>query len=248
MKQILGKLRRADTDFDMILPGDKVAVGLSGGKDSVLLLYALSLYRRFSTNKFDLCAITVNMGLEGYDPSPLVELCKKLDVPYEIVDTQIGKILFDVRKEKNPCSLCANMRRGALHNMAIEMGCTRVALGHHRDDAIETLLMSLFYEGRINTFSPVTYLSKANIHLIRPFVYISEKEVIGEAKKLNLPIVKNPCPANGYTKRQYSKELIKTIEKDIPDVDDHILSAILNIEQLNIWDREEIKKISRKEV
>lgn len=248
MKQILGKLRRADSDFSMIMPGDRVAVGLSGGKDSVLLLNALSRYRRFSTNKFELCAITVDLGLEGYDPSPLVELCEKLEVPYRIVSTQIGKILFDVRKEKNPCSLCANMRRGALHNTAIEMGCTRVALAHHRDDAIETLLMSLFYEGRINTFSPVTYLSKANLHIIRPFVYVSEKEVIGEVKKQNLPIVKNPCPANGFTKRQYAKELIKTIEKDIPDVDGHLLSSILNVEQLNIWNKEEIKKISRKEI
>lgn len=243
MKQILGKLRRADCDFNMIKSGDKIAVGLSGGKDSVLLLHALKNYQRFSTNKFELCAITVNLGLDGYDPAPLVDLCKDLEIPYKIVDTYIGKLLFEVRKEKNPCSLCANMRRGALHNAAVEMGCNSVALAHHKDDAIETLMMSIFYEGRVNTFSPVTYLSKKNIYLIRPFVYVSEKEIIGEIKRISPPIVKNPCPANGNTKRQYIKELINNISSEIHDVDEHILSAILNVEQLNIWDKEKIKSL-----
>lgn len=245
MKQILGKLRRADSDFDMIQSGDKIAVGLSGGKDSVLLLYALKNYQRFSTNKFELCAITIDLGLEGYNPSPLVKLCEEINVPLNIVKTQIGAILFDVRKEKSPCSLCANMRRGALHNTALDMGCTRVALAHHRDDVIETLLMSMFYEGRINTFSPVTHLSKTGLYLIRPFIYVTEKEVIGEVRRLGLPIVKNPCPANGFTKRQFIKDMIKDIRKDIPDVDEHLMSSILNIEQLSIWDKERIKKISR---
>lgn len=246
MKQILGKLRRADSDFEMIQQGDRIAVGLSGGKDSVLLLYALKNYQRFSTNKFELCAITIDLGIEGYNPSPLIKLCEKIEVPLKIVKTQIGAIIFDVRKEKNPCSLCANMRRGALNNTAIDMGCTKVALAHHRDDVIETLLMSMFYEGRINTFSPVTHLTKTGLHLIRPFIYITEKEIIGEVRKLELPIVKNPCKANGFTKRQFIKEMIENIRKDINDVDEHLISSILNVEQLNIWDKDEIKKISRK--
>jgi tRNA(Ile)-lysidine synthase TilS/MesJ len=248
MKQILGKIRRADSDFNMIQNGDRIAVGLSGGKDSMLLLRMLKQYQRFCPHKFELYAITINMGLEGYDPYPLVDFCKNIEVPYRIIDTHIGELLFEVRKEKSPCSLCANMRRGALHNAALDMGCNKVALGHHLDDAIETFIMSLFYEGRINTFSPVTYLSKKDLYLIRPFIFVKEKEVIGAVKKLQLPIVKNPCPANGFTKRQYAKELIKQITRDVHDVDDKIISAIMNVEQLNIWDKEKIKQLSREEV
>lgn len=243
MKLILSKLRKAVQDFNMIQEGDNIAVGLSGGKDSTLLLYALSLYKRFSPQKFNLCAITISMGIEGYDPSPLIDFCNKIGVELKIVETQIGEIIFDVRKEKNPCSLCANMRRGVLNDTAKEMGCNKVALGHHADDAIETFLMSLFIEGRLNSFSPVVYLSRKDLHVIRPFVYAKEKEVIAAAKTNEIPIVKNPCPANGYTKRQYMKDLINDIKKDIPQAPDNILGALMNIEELNIWDKEQIKKI-----
>lgn len=243
MKQILSKLRRAIQDFNMIQDGDKIAVGLSGGKDSTLLLLALNQYRKFSPQKFELCAVTISMGLEGYDPSPLVELCKKENIPYKIIDTQIGEILFNVRKEKNPCSLCAKMRRGVLHDAAKELGCNKVALGHHSNDAIETFLMSLLYEGRINTFSPVTYLSIKDLYLIRPMIYVCEKDIIGTVNKLNLPIVKNPCPANGHTQRQYMKDLVKQIKLDIPQAEDNILGALMNVEQLNIWDKTRISKI-----
>lgn len=247
MKRILGKLRRAVEEYNMIQDGDKIAVGLSGGKDSTMLLKALKLYQRFSNEKFELYAITIDMGLEGYDPTPLIEFCKGIDVPYKIIPTQIGDILFNIRKEKNPCSLCANMRRGILHDAAKELGCNKVALGHHLNDVIETFMLSLFYEGRLNTFSPVTYLSRKDLFLIRPFIYVYEKEIIGEVKKQNILIVKNPCPANGETKRQYMKELIKTIEHDIPFVKDNILGAIENVEQLNIWDKDKIRNIYNKE-
>jgi tRNA(Ile)-lysidine synthase TilS/MesJ len=226
----------------MIQDGDKIAVGLSGGKDSTLLLQALKNYQRFSPQKFELCAITINMGLDGYDPSPLIELCKDLGIEYNIVDTYIGKLLFDVRKEKNPCSLCANMRRGALHNAAKEMGVNKIALGHHMNDAVETMLLSLFYEGRISTFSPVTYLSKKDLYLIRPFIYVEEWEVKGEVRNLNMPIVKNPCPANGFTQRQYIKDLLKDLHRDIPDIEQHILGAVMNVDQLNIWDKRVISE------
>lgn len=243
MKRILGKLRKAATDFNMIQDGDKIAVGLSGGKDSTMLLKALKMYQKFSKEKFELYAITIDMGLEGYNPQPLIDFCNELDVPYKIVPTQIGDILFNVRKEKNPCSLCANMRRGILHDTAKELGCNKVALGHHLNDVIETFLLSLFYEARLNTFSPVTYLSRKDLYLIRPFIYVYEKEIIGEVNKLALPIVKNPCPANGETKREYMKNLIKQIEHDIPFAKDNIIGAIQNIEQLNIWDKEKIRLI-----
>lgn len=247
MKQILGKLRRAATDFNMIQNGDKIAVGVSGGKDSNLLLKALKMYQRFSNEKFDIVAITIDMGFKEYNPKPLIEYFNELDVEFKIVPTQIGEILFDVRKEKNPCSLCANMRRGILHDTAKELGCNKVALGHHLNDAIETFLLSLFYEARLNTFSPVTYLSRKDLYLIRPFVYVYEKEIIGACNKYNIPVIKNPCPANGETKRQYMKNLIKQIEHDIPFVKDNILNAITNIEQLNLWDKEKISKICKRD-
>lgn len=243
MKQILGSLRRAVEDFNMIQNGDKIVVGLSGGKDSTLLLYALKQYQRFSPQKFDIYAVTIDLGIEGFNPSPLVKLCQEIDIPYNIVRTQIGRIIFEERKEKNPCSLCANMRRGALHNAAKGMGCSKVALAHHSDDVVETFLMSLFYEGRINTFSPVTHLARKDIYLIRPFVYVEEIDIYGAIKKLNLPIVKNPCPANGYTKRQYMKDFIKKMRHDIPDIKENIMGSIMNLEQLNIWDREKIRSI-----
>lgn len=243
LKKILGKLRRAVDDFNMIQDGDRIAVGLSGGKDSTLLLHALKNYQRFSPQKFDLCAITINMGLDNYDPSPLISMCRELDIEYKIVDTYIGKLLFDVRKEKNPCSLCANMRRGALHNTAKEMGVNKLALGHHMNDAVETMLLSMFYEGRISTFSPVTYLSRKDLYLIRPFIYIEEYEVKGAIKKYNLPVVKNPCPANGFTQREYIKDLLKKLHKDIPDLEQHILGAIMNVDQVNVWDKDAISKI-----
>jgi tRNA(Ile)-lysidine synthase TilS/MesJ len=233
-------------DFNMIQDGDKIAVGLSGGKDSILLLYALKRYQQFSMQKFELSAITIDMGFKGFDSKPLLHLCHSLDIPYNIISTQIGEIIFHVRKESHPCSLCANMRRGALTNGVMEMGYNKLALGHHSNDAVETLLMSMFYEGRISTFSPVTYFEDKNISIIRPFVYLQERDIAGAVRRLDLPIVKNPCPVDKNTNRQLIKDYLYKLQKDIPDIRDNLLGAVMNTEQVNLWDIEKIRNMNRR--
>jgi tRNA(Ile)-lysidine synthase TilS/MesJ len=236
LKKMLGYLRRGVTDFDMIQDGDKIAVGLSGGKDSNTLLYAMKLYQGFSPHKFDLKAITISLGLPGFDTEALRQFCRSIGVELTIVDTYIGHLLFDVRREKNPCSLCANMRRGALNNAALRIGCSKVALAHHKNDAVETLLLSMFYESRISTFSPVTYLSRKGITLIRPMIYAPESEIRTAVKKNSIPVIHNPCPADGKTRRQFVKDLLRQLGRDIPDIENHIFKSILNSEQVNLWD------------
>lgn len=238
MKTTLGCLRKADTDFHLIEPGDRVAVGVSGGKDSLLLLHALSLYRKFSHKDFTLMAFTISMGLEPFDLSGIHRLCQELDIPYVVKQTEIGDIIFNKRKEKNPCALCAKMRRGALNDMCREYGCSKLALGHHRDDAIETLLMSLFYEGRFHTFHPKTYLSRTGITAIRPLCYLPEYHVRHMVQELNLPVVKSPCPANGETKRQEMKELMQALRKRYPDAPDRFLRALQSDKQYDLWQKE----------
>ena len=238
MKEILGCIRRADQDFGMIKAGDKVAVGVSGGKDSMLLLYAMALYRRFCPNKFNLVAVTLTMGLGDTDWTPVRELCEKLDVPYVLRETEIGKVIFEERKEKNPCSLCSKMRRGALMDLCKELGATKLALGHHRDDALETFLLSLLYEGRIHTFHPKTFMSRSGITQIRPMAYLSEKHVIHMVKELELPIVKSPCPANGHTKREDMTELLNEITKKIPNARELMLSALQNDKRYSLWEKD----------
>ena len=235
MKEILGCIRRADQDFRMIQAGDHVAVGVSGGKDSMLLLYAMSLYRRFCPNKFELEAITLTMGLEPFDLSPVRRLCDELDVPYTVRETEIGQIIFEERKEKNPCSLCSKMRRGALNDLCKERGINRLALGHHRDDALETLLMSLLYEGRLHTFQPVTYLSRTGMTQIRPLIYVPEKDVIHYVRTLSLPVVPSPCPANGLTKREDVKEMLDYLCRRVPNARELMLSALRNHKQYGLW-------------
>lgn len=208
MRRILSHMRRAIQDYDMIKPGDKIAVGVSGGKDSLSLLAALAAYRRFSEVPFEVMGVTLNMGFEGVDYSPVKDFCDKIGVEYRVKDTDIAEILFNVRKEKNPCSLCAKMRRGAVNDMAKENGCNKVALGHHNEDVIETFFLSLFYEGRLNCFSPVTYLSRTDMYVIRPLIYVPEGDIKGYAKRQNLPIVHNPCPMDGVSKRQEMKDFI----------------------------------------
>ena len=214
MKRILSYTRRAVDDYEMIHEGDKIAVGISAGKDSLTLLYALAGLRRFYPKKFELVAITVDMGFEGMDFTPIRELCEKLDVPYIVAKTEISHIIFDVRKEKNPCSLCAKMRRGALHNAAKEAGCNVVALGHHFDDVVETFMLNLFYEGRLGCFQPVTYLSRKDITVIRPMIYMPEKDVRYFANRVELPVIKSPCPADGNTERESMKQLLHTLERE----------------------------------
>lgn len=237
MQHILGLVRRCVEDYHMIEAGETVAVGVSGGKDSLLLLYALSLYRKFSGKDFTLQAITLKLGLEPFDVAPIAALCGKLDVPYTVIDTEIAHIIFDVRKETNPCALCAKMRRGALNDAAKELGCNKVALGHHRDDAIETLLMSLLFEGRLHTFHPNTYLSRKGVTVIRPMIYVPEKHVKHMVKVLELPVIQNPCPADGHSKREEIKELIRTLSKDYPQVKDYMIAALRNTEQYGLWDK-----------
>ena len=214
MKRILSYTRRAVDDYEMIREGDKIAVGISAGKDSLTLLYALAGLRRFYPKKFELVAITVDMGFEGMDFTPIRELCEKLDVPYIVTKTEISHIIFDVRKEKNPCSLCAKMRRGALHNAAKEAGCNAVALGHHFDDVVETFMLNLFYEGRIGCFQPVTYLSRKDITVIRPMIYMPEKDIRYFAGRVSLPVVKSTCPADGNTERESMKQLLHSLERE----------------------------------
>lgn len=226
MRQILSYVRRAVDDFNMIKSGDKVAVGLSGGKDSITTLLALSNLKRFYPENFELIAITLDMGIEGFDTEVLKRICEDNNIPYIIEKTHIAEIVFDIRKEKNPCSLCANLRRGILYDTAVKNNCNKVALGHHMDDVMETLFMSLIYEGRIHTFSPVTYLSRKNIEIIRPLVYTPEEKIKNFIKEYNIVPVKNACPANGETKRQYMKELINKINEENYKARESIFGAI----------------------
>jgi len=226
IKRVLSHVRRAVDDYEMIKDGDKIAVGVSAGKDSLTLLCALSELRRFYPKKFELIAITVDMGLEGSDFSAIEQMCRDLCVPYHIIPTEISKIIFDVRKEKNPCSLCAKMRRGALYGAARDLGCTSVALGHHFDDVVETFMLNLFYEGRIGCFQPVTYLSNTGITLIRPMIYMPEKDVRYFASKTELPISKVKCPADGNTEREEMKKLLARLEKENKGLRYRIFGAI----------------------
>ena len=226
IKRVLSHVRRAVDDYEMIKDGDRIAVGVSAGKDSLTLLCAMAELRRFYPVPFELCAITVDMGFEGADFAPIADFCRELDVEYHIVPTQISKVIFDVRKEKNPCSLCAKMRRGALYNYAKEIGCTSVALGHHFDDVVETFMLNLFFEGRLGCFQPVTYLSNTDIYLIRPMIYMPEKDVRYFASKTELPIIKSPCPADGNTEREEMKKLLASLEKENKGLRYRIFGAI----------------------
>ena len=210
----------------MIQPGDRIAVGVSGGKDSLALLCALARLKRFYPNSFEIEAITLDMGFPKSDFSGIQSLCRQLEVPYTVIPTDIAAVIFDIRKESNPCSLCAKMRRGALHDAALQKNCKKVALGHHFDDAVETFFLSLFYEGRINCFSPLSYLDRKGITLIRPMLYLKEKEIVHLKKKYQLPVVCNPCPADGYTKRQYIKETLFHLELENPGLRDRLFGAI----------------------
>lgn len=237
MKLVLGSMRRADADFGMIAEGDHVVAGISGGKDSLVLLYGLALYRYFCENSFQLSAVTLGMGLEKVDFSPIQRMCDELNVPYLVRETDIGDVIFNQRKEKNPCALCAKMRRGSLTDYCREVGANKLALGHHRDDAIETLMLSLLYEGRLHTFHPVTYLSRQNITQIRPMVYLAEKDIVKAAKKFNMPVTKSPCPANDDTKRAEMKTLVDDLSKRYPRAREYMLNALRNSAQYGLWDK-----------
>ena len=230
MNKILSLVRRCVEDYDMIKPGDRIGVGVSGGKDSLLLLVALAELRKFYPVPYEVEAFTLDMGhADGYpgmDFSEIAQLCKKLDVPYTILNSEIHHIIFDLRKEKNPCSMCAKMRRGALHSAMLERGIHKIALGHHYDDAIETFFMSLIYEGRLSCFQPVTWLDRTEITQIRPLLYCGENLVRHTVERLELPVVENPCPANGNTKRQEIKELIYELNGRYPGLKGRAFGAM----------------------
>ncbi len=234
-QQMLSGFRRAVTEYKMIRDGDRIAVGLSGGKDSVTLLDLLAAYRKFSPERFTLVAVTVDLGFKNADFTKLEAFCASVGVPYQVVKTEIGEVVFGVRKESNPCALCAKMRKGALFSAAKDAGCNKVALGHHADDFIETMLLSLFYEGRLSTMPPKALLDRTGIVQIRPMMYLEEKNIAAYA--VNLPVCKSCCPADKVTKREYVKEVIDGVKKEIPFVRDRMYSALMHPERYHLFDK-----------
>ena len=226
MQHILGLVRRCVEDYHMIEPGDRIAVGVSGGKDSLLTLVSLARLQKFYPIPFAVEAITMEMGMPGMDFSGVAALCEKLEVPYTRIQVPVYQIIFEERKEKNPCSLCAKLRRGSLNTALTDLGIRKIALGHHYDDAIETLLMNLLFEGRIGCFQPVTYLDRTGITQIRPLLYCREEEIRRVARRLELPVVENPCPANGRSRRQEVKELIAGLEGRYPDIKQKLFGSL----------------------
>lgn len=226
LQQVLSHVRRAIDDYQMIEEGDKIAIGISGGKDSLTLLYAMNTLKRFYPKKFEICAVTVDLGFGNLNFDKVKELCDSLGVEYLIVKTEIANIVFQERKEDNPCSLCAKMRKGALNQAIKEAGCNKVAYAHHKDDVVETMLMSLIFEGRFHTFSPVTYLDKMELTVIRPLIYMNEVDVIGFVHKYNVPVVKSACPVDGHTKREYVKNLLRQLNLENPGVKERMFTAI----------------------
>ena len=227
LQRLLSLVRQAIDQYHMIEEGDHLAIGISGGKDSLTLLWGLAYLQRFYPKQFSLSAITVDMGIDTMDLEPIKALCQEFQVSYEIVPTEIGKILFDIRKETNPCSLCAKLRKGALNQKALEMGCNKIAYAHHKDDLIETAMMSLLYEGRFYAFSPVTHLDRTDLKVIRPLMFVSEADVKGFRNKYQLPVCKNPCPMDGHTRREYVKTLIHTLNMENPGVTDRLFRAVI---------------------
>ena len=227
LQQVLSYVRRAADDYHMIQEGDRIAVGISGGKDSLTLLYALHGLQRFYPQHFELHAVTVDLGFQNLDLSRIESICRdELQIPYTIVKTDIADVIFEQRKEANPCSLCAKMRKGALNDAIKKEGCNTVAYAHHKDDVVETMLMSLIFEGRFHTFSPVTYLDRTGITVIRPLLYMNEADVIGFVNKNQVPVVKSPCPADGHTKREYVKQLLRQLNLENPGVKERMFTAI----------------------
>lgn len=227
-QKLFSYVRKAIEDYKMIQDGDKIAVGISGGKDSLALLYALSGLRRFYPAKFDIVAITVDLGFGIQDFDKIKSYCNDLNVEYHIVETEIANIVFNDRQETNPCSLCAKMRKGSLNDLAKELSCNKIAYAHHKDDMIETMFLSLLYEGRFHCFSPVTYLDRMDLTVIRPLMYVPELDVIGFSNKYELPVAKSQCPVDGHTKREYVKQLVKQLNAENPGCKERFFRALVN--------------------
>ncbi len=236
-QRLLSVMRKGVEKYKMIKDGDKIAVGISGGKDSVTLLKLLAKFRDFAPYRFELLAITVDLNFpeNSADFTPIKQLCEQLGVDYIVEKTDIGEIVFGVRKETNPCSLCSKMRKGALYDIAVKNGCNKVAIGHHADDLIDTFMLSLMYEGRLSTFAPKSYLSRSNLTLIRPMIMLEENIITSYSK--DLPIVKSCCPANKFTKREYAKTVISNIGVEVKNIREMIFTALTHPERYNLFDR-----------
>lgn len=226
LQQVLSLVRQAIDDYSMIEENDSIAIGISGGKDSLTLLYAMANLRHFYPIPFTLKAVTIDVGFDNMNFDKVIELCKELDIEYHIEKTQIKEIVFDTRNESNPCSLCSKMRKGALNEVLKKIGCNKVAYAHHKDDVVETMLLSMLYEGRFHTFSPVTYLGKADISIIRPMIYMNESDVKGFINKYDVPVVKSSCPADGHTKREYAHNLLMEINRENKGSKNRMFTAI----------------------
>lgn len=226
MQRILSYMRKAIEDYNMIEENDKIAICLSGGKDSITMLHAFKALQRFYPKKFDIIAISINPGFEFFDTKLLQNICDKLEIPLFIENSHAQEIVFEIRKEKNPCSLCANLRRGALNTVAKREDCNKIALGHNEDDVLETFLLNLFYTGSINTFSPVSYMDRSKITLIRPLIYTSEKDTRRFVRKNNLEVMPKVCPMDGTSKREDMKQMLFSLKKEIPMVRANLFGAI----------------------
>ena len=236
MKQVLGMMRRACDAFSMIEEGDRIAIGVSGGKDSMLLLYAMGLYRQYIKKDFSFLSLTVDVGFPGFAGEAIADFARSLGVEHHTEKTEINQIVFETRKEKNPCALCSKMRKGALYDAAVRLGCNKVAFAHNLEDLLETFVLSFVYEGRLSTFAPVTHLSRTGITLIRPFLYLPEKEIIGTVRQKGIPVYKNPCPVDGSTKRVVAREFINLFLKHNPDAKKSMLAAIKSAGTYNFFD------------
>lgn len=233
---VLTRVKRAIKDYGMITDGDRLAVGVSGGKDSGVLMYTLDKFRRTTEINFEIYGIFIDPGF-GMEYSSLKEFCQGLGVPFRHKSTGIGKIIFDVRNEKNPCALCSTMRRGVLNDLALQMGCNKVALGHHLDDVVDTFFMSLFYNGQFKTFSPNTFMDRTGLHMIRPLIYLGQEEVKELAIQEKIPVIDNPCPVSGLTKRKEVKDLVSGLALKYPDLRQKVLTALQGAELKNLWPR-----------
>lgn len=237
VQQILKCLRKAADDFQMFSPGDRVCVGVSGGKDSMTLLYALALYKKYFRLDFDLFAVTVDLGFADTDFSGIRDFCRALSVPYKVVSTDIASIVFEERQEENPCSLCAHLRKGAFYEAASRLSCNKAAFAHHKEDVVETFFMNLLYNAKLDVFLPATYFPDRQITLIRPLVYTSEADIRSAAARQHIPVFSNPCPASGNTKRQKTKDFLSFLGDSYPRAKDRVLTAIKNTQTYHLWDQ-----------
>ena len=237
MKRVLGSIRRADERYRMIEDGDRVCIGVSGGKDSLLLMEAMKLYQRFCYTRFDVCAGMLDLGIRQQDTAAIEAYAARIGMDFTVIHTDIGKVVFEYRQERSPCALCAKLRRGALNTAAVERGCNKVALGHNREDVLETLFMSMLYEGRINTFAPVTHLSRRNVTVIRPLIFLPEKYALSVARQRELPILPPNCDIAGQTKREEARQLLQHLATLVPDIEQKLLHALIHTETYGLWDR-----------